>query len=214
MTDRLSLYNQALVLIGQRKIASLAENRESRRALDSVWDGGAVNFILEQGLWNCAMRSVKIEADPDVTPSFGLLKAFSRPSDYIRTAALCTDEYFKSPLLQYTDEGGYWYADYEPIYVRYVSNDTAYGGDLSLWPESLAKYAAAYLASEVCQALTADDAKAELLREKTVPRRLTSAQSKDAMNEATAFLPPGSWTTARHGNTMRRDRGNRGSLYG
>ena len=34
--DQLSLYNNALTVLGERKIASLTENREPRRVLDDV----------------------------------------------------------------------------------------------------------------------------------------------------------------------------------
>ena len=41
MITRLQLYNSALLLLGERNLASLSENREPRRLLDHVWDTGA-----------------------------------------------------------------------------------------------------------------------------------------------------------------------------
>ena len=43
-TDRLKLYNGALTIIGERSIASLTTNEESRRLLDNQWNDGAVRY--------------------------------------------------------------------------------------------------------------------------------------------------------------------------
>lgn len=213
MATRLGLYNSALRKCGERKLASLAENREPRRVLDSAWDDGLIAYCLEQGLWNFAMRTIELEYSPSVEPSFGLQRAFDKPTDFVRTAGLCSDEYFKNPLLQYTDEAGFWFADLDVIYVRYVSDDNAYGNDLSLWPETFSKFVSAYLAGEVCERITGSRTKADDIK-KEARHLLIDARSKDAMAEPTTTLPQGSWTSARQGRGGRRDRGNRGSLIG
>lgn len=211
--SRLSLYNQALLLCGERRLASLTEEREARRLLDDSWGAGAVNYCLEQGLWNFAMRSVKIEYSPSVEPPFGFRRAFDKPTDYIRSAEVCIDEFFREPLLAYTDEADFWFADYDVIYVRYVSSADEYGNNMGRWPETFSKYVEAFLATEVVYKLTQDRDKRDDV-EKVAAKCLTDARSKDAMNEATKFLPRGSWASARQGNRSRRDRGNRGSLIG
>jgi hypothetical protein len=48
--------------------------------------------------------------------------AFAKPTDWVDTSAVCQDEYFRVPLLQYADEVGYWFADLDEIYVKYVSD--------------------------------------------------------------------------------------------
>src|SRR5258708_823139 len=122
MTDKLSLYNGALTeFLGERKLANLTENREPRRVLDEIWDGGALRYCLEQGLWNFAMRTIQLTYSPSVEPDFGFRYAFDKPTDWVRTAALCVDEFFRCPLLQYNDEAGFWFADIDTIYVRYIS---------------------------------------------------------------------------------------------
>jgi len=209
---QLSLYNDALRLIGERTLTSLAENREPRRVLDSIWDGGALDYCLEQGLWNFAMRAVSITAS-DTEPEFGYINAFDKPNDHIRTAGIAEDEYFNVPLTRVMEEVGFWFADIEPIYVRYVSKDDAYGYDFTRWPQTFAKYVAAYLASEAVLSITQSDEKLRVILA-IADTRLRDARSKDAMSEATAFLPQGGWTAARGGGGGRRDRGNRGSLIG
>lgn len=213
--NRLAMYNGALALLGERSLSSLTESREPRRLLDEVWTrgNGAIRAILEKGLWNCAIRTIKSDYDADVTPDFGFTRAHSKPTDWVRTAAVCSDEYFYHALTQRecNDERGYWFADLDELYVRYVSDDSAYGSDLSLWPESLMLYGHAYLAREIAPRLAA--AQFEEM-EKLAKRRLKDAKSTDAMNEGTGVPMPGRWVQARHSGSGGRDRGSRSNLIG
>jgi hypothetical protein len=122
---KLTLYNDALLLCGERFLASLTEEREPRRLLDRAWDGGAVRACLEMGQWGFAMRTIQLDYDSGIQPDFGYARAFVKPTDWVLTSGLCSDEFFRSPLTRYTDEAGYWYSDLDTIYVRYVSDDVA-----------------------------------------------------------------------------------------
>lgn len=210
MTTQLALYNGALRAIKERKLASLSENTEARRVLDDVWNDGAVDYCLEQGYWNFALRTSRFTPNVGFTASFGYRNQFTIPSDFIRLAGLCTDEYFKNPLTEYTEEAGNWYADINPLYVSYVSNDNDYGGNLAMWPESFCNYVELYLADKICGRLTGESD----MVEKDLRKALIDARSKDAMNEPAKFMPTGSFIRARAGSLGRRDRGNRGSLIG
>lgn len=208
---QLALYNEALRLIGERRLASLSENREPRRVLDDVWTDGAREYCLEQGQWNFAMRAVKITKSATI-PAFGYKNAFDKPSDFIRTAGVAEDEYFNVPLTRMLEEVGFWFADIDPIYVRYISSSASYGLDLTRWPKTFAKYVAAFLASEVVFTLTQSTDKQRYILS-ILQQRLTDARSKDALNDATAFMPQGAWTASRRSGA-RRDRGARGQLIG
>lgn len=212
-TSRLLTYNNALRMCGERSLASLTESREPRRLLDDAWNAGGVDSCLEQGQWNFAMRTSKIDYDTSVTPPFGYPYAFTKPEDWIRTAGVCTDEFFRNPLLDYTDEAGYWYAQLTSIYVRYVSNDDAYGNDLGRWPSTFSAFVDAYFAFEVVHKITQDKERIALVR-KELRERKRDALNKDAMNDPTRFPAPGSWVRSRRGQGFRRDGGNRGSLIG
>jgi hypothetical protein len=214
MADRLSLYNDALLLIGERFLSTLTEEREPRRLLDQVWSGGGVKACLEEGQWNFAMRTVQIDYDPGVEPDFGYNRAFVKPDDWVLTSGVCSDEFFRSPLTRYWDEAGYWYSDLDTIYVRFVSSDTGYGGDLNAWPESFREFVAAHFASKIILRMTngqADTAHIEALRAK----RLKHAKSRAAMAEPTSFPARGAWSLARNRFPSRRDGGGTGgSLIG
>jgi hypothetical protein len=201
---KLGLYNAALRILGERKLASLSENRQPRRDLDDAWgDGstnGAVRYCLEMGQWTFATRAAQIDYSPSVTPDFGYRYAFDHPTDFVRTVAVCQDEYFTTPLLQYVDERAYWYAPLQTIYVKYVSNHATYGADLSLWPESFVKVVEAYLAKEVAANVTGKDDKVRLANA-LWEREEKKARSIDAMNKPTVFPPAGSWVRSRGGNS-------------
>lgn len=139
MATQLSIYNGALRILGERKLASLSENREPRRLLDAAWGAGAsegqIRLCLEMGQWTFATRTVMIDYSPSVDPPFGYRYAFDHPDDLIRTVGVFCDEYCTQPLLQYATERGYWYASQQSIYVQYVSSHASYGGDTSQWTE-------------------------------------------------------------------------------
>jgi len=143
------MYQHALLLCGERTIDSLTENREPRFLLDHIWDNGGVDACLAEAQWKFAMRTQLLDYDPDLTMAFGYKRAFAKPSDWIITSAVCEDEYYNTPLLQYSDEAGYWYSDLSQIYVKYVSNDASYGGDLTAWPQTFADFVSAHFASKI-----------------------------------------------------------------
>lgn len=215
MVTKLGTYNKALTEhLGERKLASLAENREPRRVLDDVWDNGLVKACLEAGQWKFAKRTLKLTYNPDVTPSFGHKYAFDKPTDFVRLAGVYSDEFCQMPLLKYQEEAGQWFASLQDIYIDYISDGTTYGNDLSNWPETFADYVAGSAALRASGRLQGNATDKDALK-RDVEVLLKSALSKDAMEGPTKFLPEGSWTASRRGdNGPFRDRGNRGSLIG
>lgn len=212
MTTKLTLFNDSLLLCGERFLASLTEERESRRLLDQVYDSGGIKACLEAGQWNFAMRSVQIDYDSGISPGFGYSRAFVKPTDWVLTSALCSDEFFRSPITRYWDEASYWYSDLDTMYVRYVSNDATYGMDYGKWPESFREYVAEYFANRIIRKLT-DSEEEEAKSDKRLKKKLLHAKSRAAMADPTMFPAPGSWVMSRGGSGFGRDR-NGGSLIG
>jgi len=223
-TTRLKLYNAALRLCGHSRLAALSDEVEGRRLLDDVWDDDGIRKVLEAGLWRFAMRSQELDYEPTVSPQFGHTRAFLKGTDWVRTAAVCNDEFFVSPLLNYQDEGDMIFADLDTIWVRFVSDDIDFGGDLANWPGSFQDYAAAYFAYQIIPKLTSDKDKISFLQHPTQPTRgylpaaLRTARSRDAQKDPTQFPPQGTWVRARSRHGGRRgpmgDGGTSGSLIG
>jgi hypothetical protein len=207
MTTQLTLYNDALLACGERFLGSLTENREPRRLLDQVWASGGVKYILERGQWNFATRTQQIDYDSGIEPSFGYRRVFDKPTDYCCTRAVCCDEYLQTPLTRYADEAGYWYADLDTIYVRFVSDDAAYGMNLNHWPETFREVVAHHFASKIVLRLSNDNTE-KMRLEAERDRLLKQAKNSSAMQEPTQFPAPGAWTRARNRFPNRRDGGN------
>lgn len=205
-TSRLQLYNDALLICGERSLSSLTENREPRYLLDQVWSNGGVNHCLEQGQWFFAMRTIRIDYDPAIEPEYGYQRAFLKPTDWINTSAICSDESFTVPLLRYVDEAGYWYSDYDEMYVRYVSNDSGYGNDLGRWPESFKDFVAAHFASKIAHKIGGKTL--AIIAKEERKTSLTDALNSCAMALPTRFPARGSWSNARAGSRSRGHRSN------
>jgi hypothetical protein len=220
---RLQLYNNALLLCGERFLASLDEDREPRRLLDQVWASNGINYCLERGQWHFAMRALQVDYDPAITPDFGYNRGFNKPDDWVNTSAVCSDEFFRSPLLEYADERGFWFASIDTIYVKIVSNSNQYGGDPSIWPATFCDYIAAYFASRILSKLAGDKSAQQTAlfgppgnpRAGILHETLHQAKNAAAMTQPTVFPAQGSWSRARRGARLGyRDRGNPGSLTG
>lgn len=175
------------------------DNTPGRRYLDVVWNNGAgVNACLEEGEWTFATRSIAISYNPSYTPPFGYRYAFNKPPDYLRTTAISADPYFNQPLEQYSDEDTYWFSDLATIYVRYISNDSHFGMDLTKWPESFKQFVAAHFADKIIGKLTHDESKRDGMAKRRA-QLLASARGKDGLNEEVKYFPMGSWSRARRG---------------
>lgn len=212
-TNQLALYNQAARALGERPLATGEENPLSR-VLDSIWNqgNGTIRYCLEQGLWNFALRDLQLDSDAAVDPAFGFLHAFTLPSDFIRINAIADNEQFDPPLNRYEHRGDIIYADIDPLFLSFVSDDAAYGADLSRWPETFTRWVGLYLAVEAAPTIKSDLDMERL--EKRKHKALVDARSKDAMNEPARFAPHGSWVNARMRGSSRRDGGSRSNLTG
>lgn len=200
---KLAVFNGALRHLAARKLASLSENRESRRVLDDIWDNSRlVVEALEKADWNFALRSVMLEYDPSIETEFGFQRVFRKPDDFLRLSALSGDEYFTSPLTSrtYADEGLFWLSDHETIYVRYVSDGDTYGLDASRWSAAFRTYLEAALAFEAAPRLT--NSRSKIADMDSIMRRvLVDAKSLDAINDGPKFPPRGSWIRSRSGGS-------------
>ena len=213
MTTKLKVYNQALLNCRERKLSALDESGKPRRLCDQVYDD-AVQMCLEEALWKFATKAVRMDYDSDISPDFGFRRGYTKPSDWVKTVAMCSDEFFGVPLTQYAHENGYWYCDIDQIYVKYVSNADTYGLSLGDWPQSFADYVSAEMAKRIVGELTSDENVVNDVRD-ILKECKKNAKGNDAWNQPQKFSPPGNWASSRgtgSGNT--RDRGNRHQLIG
>ena len=205
-TSKLEVYNLALGHLGSRRLASLSENREPRRELDAEWHQ-AVLACLERGQWLFATRAVQVLPSDSVVPPFGYALAYPKPDDWLRTIEVCSDDRFACPVRAFSDESGYWWTDAQPLFVRYVSTDPAWGLDLSKWSPAFTMSVSIHLARQTCERITGSLERMQVL-EKLAKQARLDAKALDAMNGPPARAPMGSWLRARLGGP---DGGERGS---
>lgn len=204
-TSQLAIYNAALRLCGQRRLSSVTEDIKARYLLDDAWDNDGVRRCLEAGEWKFAMRASELTYSSDLDPPFGYSRAFEKPEDLIRLTAMCEDEFFRVPLAdRYYDEGDYWFSDLDTMYVRYVSDDNAFGMDFAKWPGSFTEYVETFFASKIVMDLTQDEKKRLYILDPNnglLAQALGKAKTNDALKEPTKFAPQGSWISARGGSS-------------
>ena len=197
MADKLSVYNAALANIGERPLLALTEEGPTRRALDGAWDL-SVRFLLEHGFWRFATRAVQLSQDEDVNVGFGFQYAHSLPDDFVRLAGIASTPTFFDPLTTYEIERNLIFTNNTPIYIRYVSDGVEYGGDIGSWPTVFVEALSAYLAFKIVPLIKqSDQARNDMYA--LFQRRITDAQSKDAMDKPSRHLPRGSFRRARSG---------------
>jgi hypothetical protein len=198
--DKLAMYNGALARLGERRLASLTENRKPRRLLDDAWgaDNNAVRYLLERGEWNFAVKAVESAYTPSVEPDFGFARAHTKPSDFVRLAAMSDEARFLNSLSdrEYVDEAGYWFTDYDTLFVRYVSDDTDYGMNSAAWPEAFRNALEAWLAERISIGIVNSQQRKEDVR-RDRKEALTEARADDAMADGYKLIRGGSWSRAR-----------------
>lgn len=193
---QLALYNQALRLVGETQLTSLTQSRPERYALDAVWNEDPIKQMLEEAQWTFATRTLEWNYDSSVTTDYGFQYAFTKPSNYVRSVAICSDEFFSEPLVNFSDENNYWFCDYETIYIKYVSDGDQFGRDYSLWPELFRNCVALKMAKELAYSLTKSESLTDRLNREH-KQYIKDAKSLDAMNQPTRFMPAGGWTRSR-----------------
>lgn len=204
MADRLAIYQSALRYLGNAAgLSSLTEVSVARRALDNVWQV-AGDYLLAKAFWNFAIRAVELTEDEDVEPLFGYQYAFSKPDDWVRTVGLSNDATFTVGFEQYEDELNYWYANYDTIYVRYVSSDANFGWNVGAWREPFAQAMAAYMAFQCGLPLSADKGNRNDLYT-LFKALLKDAKTLDAADERVHVKPAGRLVRARQSSGIRKD---------
>lgn len=155
--DQLGLYNDALLLLGQRALADLTEDREPRRRLDGVYNRAAVEYCLELVQPNFAAQTTTLSS-PAAATTFDW--SHDKPSDYVTivqdddgTGAVYSDAKLDQPINRYVIENDAILADYETIHIRYIRSGTS----ISDWTPSFFRVVGAFLARELATRLSPDE---------------------------------------------------------
>lgn len=197
MATKLGVYNLALSILKITKLDALTDNEPHRHHLDQHWDT-TVRYMLEEGLWNFAQRTSKIDSDPSLSIEFGKYSyGAEKPSDLVKLITISSDENLSERLDDYLEEGDHWFVKHDPIYVRYISNSTSFGLDLTRWPAKFETAVALQLALRSAPGLGAfSDADIERF-EKKYTSALHKARSFDASSQMNTEWSPGRMVRSR-----------------
>ena len=146
-TSKLEHYNNALQLIGQRRISSLSVDDDPRHYLDAAYDADAIAYCLEISKPVFATKSVELDSSV-VSTETDLDNVFTLPIDYIVTVEVFSDAKFNQPITRYVIESNKLLTDYATVYLRYISNDSV--TTLDYWTPTFIKLFSAFLAKEIC----------------------------------------------------------------
>ena len=149
--DQLGLYNDALLLLGQRSLSSLTEAREPRYRLDEIYGIQAINYCLELASPTFARKTSKLTSSV-VSTEHDFDNVFTFPSDYVTIVAVYSDANLDQEIQRYIIEGQTIACNYSTIYFRYISDGYA----LTDWTPSFTRVVAAYLARELSERVSPD----------------------------------------------------------
>jgi len=185
---KLSLYNDALLLVGERKLASDTEDVPSRHELDSAYDDpSAADYCLELVKPKFALLTAKL-ASPATPTNHGLAYEYSFPADYISFHTVFAEAELQQPIHRHLIEGQTIATDVATnIWLRYVSNAQA----ITVWTPTFTNVVTAYLAKQIAPRLAPQ--KLLMLDELFLSRVNTSVQL-EGLKEVTP-LPQVATTT-------------------
>ena len=179
-----SIWSESLRLMGYVEGSKGTADKDDEadrvyRVLDAAWSR-VVKFCLTEHYWNFATTTVSILSSG--ASSLGYSYGFEKPSDWLRTIGVASDAAFSSST-EYRDQGGRFFANVTPIYVRYISSNSSLDASATSWPEPFVRAVAYRLAYECSDVVTGDPARRAALLEE-YKSALESAARKDAADQS------------------------------
>ena len=150
--DKLGIYNDALLLLGQTSLASETEDREIRYKLDDTYNLNAVDYCLELSQPTFANKTIELNSAL-ASSEHDLDSVHTLPSDYISIVGVYSDSKLDQEISRYLLEDDTLACEYPTIYLRYTSN----GYELSKWSAAFAYLVSVYLATKLALRYAPDE---------------------------------------------------------
>ncbi len=157
-------------------------------------------FLLDNGFWRFAIKTVVLDRDDSADLSPGYAYAFEKPEDWGRTFHMFENigpGTWRDP--SFRDEDGYFFTDSTSLTLRYVSTD---GEDAILWTDSFERALLAYL--ELEEAKREPQSPGGLLQSKALAyaEAMKNARIKNDMVERPKVHDSGRLVAARLGSSF------------
>lgn len=151
-----SISSNALLLLGQKTIASFVESSDIARLCSNLWPD-VRDATLRLHPWNCATKRVSL-APVATPPAFGWSYAFQLPGDWLRTLSVGDDD--ESP--SFAMEGGQILLDAAECKLRYVYREE----DVTRWDSLLVGAQTAAMATALAYPITKSAAMQQAMQER------------------------------------------------
>lgn len=156
---KLRLYQDAIRMLADARLATISDEVETRFALDDAW-ASSVAFVLRQAPWRFALKTAALIGGLVPAPSFDT--GYAYPADWLRTHAIkyAGSDGREHPI-NLREQGKVISVNVLAISaglrIRYVSSGFA-DPEASdpVWPEHFAQAVAAYLAFSVAERVTGE----------------------------------------------------------
>lgn len=191
--DKLALYNNSLLLIGQRRLTGLTEDREPRYLLDDAYDLGAIEYCLEV-VKPVFARKTKVISSTTASSEHDLDNVYTLPADYQSVVGVYSDSKLDQEISRYIIEGNTLSCEYQTIYLRYISND--YVTAFTNWSQAFTRVVSAFLAREISVKLApnrTEEIDAKLLDRIDVAKGLDKDIEPEVRSSATTNTLTNDW---------------------
>lgn len=172
MASDVSICSNALIMLGQKPIASLTENTTGARVAANLYPDAKRKFLRAHP-WNAAIKRL-ILAPLEAAPAFGASAQFQLPDDWLRT--LSADD-AGGRGLEFRQEGRRIVASTNAVYLRYVANTSE--GE---WEAGMVEAMTVKMAALMAYAITASASLADALTAQA-ERALREAKSIDGQED-------------------------------
>jgi hypothetical protein len=192
MATKLSLYNGALQLLGERRLDTDTDDVSTRYDLDALYDVDAVDYCLEIVKPRYATLMVQLTGAPPAGDTGYSFEA-PLPADFVAmfslidgTPAIYRDNLEQSPITRLLRESTNLLSDIEFPFIRYLISHT--DPQLVDMPPSFAKVVSAYMARELAWKYDPD---AEEMVQTKLEQRIEVSKAVEANNqpEVRGFTP-------------------------
>lgn len=184
MATEVSVCSNALLRLGAHPINSFDEgnpngsNIEHVRLASNLWPT-IRRSVLRAATWNCAIKRVLLSPVAEA-PAFGFRRQFNRPSDWLRTIKIGTDE---RDRFHYRMEGGTFLADIDALPLVYVFDNT----NPASWDSALVGAVEIAMAHAMAYAVTGSTSLRAELREE-LRDVLAQARNVDGQDEPAEIM--------------------------
>lgn len=172
-TTEVGICSNALLRLGGRPFSSFTEadagdaNLDHVRLAANLWPT-VRRSVLRAATWNCAIKRVLLSPDA-APPPFGYAYQFQRPTDWLRTLYIGSDE---CDRLDYRMEGNRFLSNESALPLRYVfDNDNP-----ATWDASLVNAMETAMAQAMCYAVTGSASMRDTLSQEL---RMVLAQARN-----------------------------------